>query len=107
MYRAITFSMRRLGESAPDGISAHAYPFRGFDGNEETVEWVYARYLIYDLGKWRELKETDEDGLNSHGSGPGLDGYRRMLKVWQGTYGDRFKLSSEQIRAIVEAVARR
>jgi len=52
--------------------------FPGFDANNETAEYFYARFLVGD-GRWVDLQT--KHGLNSHVSK--LPQYSRMLEVWK------------------------
>ena len=52
--------------------------FSGFDGNNETEHMSIAQFLVEDLDRFNEFQHRD---LNSHA--PSLDGYRRMLPVFQ------------------------
>ena len=57
------------------------------------------------LGRFDELRENSEyDDYNSHMQM--LPVYRRMLEVWRG-YGskERVKLSEEQIKEVLDAMA--
>ena len=53
--------------------------FRGFDANEEGVQFSIARLLIEMLGRWSHFKERE---MNSHF--PELPRYRKMLRKFQG-----------------------
>jgi hypothetical protein len=99
MYRALTDSYNRLPDKA--GINEREIRFAGFDGNEETSQYLYAQYFIVDLDRFQELTYGQiHPDLNSHW--PKLDKYRAMLEVWK-PIGDRHNLNSNQIRAILEA----
>lgn len=81
----------------PGGRQAHA-KFAGFDGNDETEHYAYARFLIEDRGLWRESK-NEADDYNTHA--PVVDDYRAMLKVLREAK-DPNNLSSEEILEIVD-----
>lgn len=99
MYRALTFSYQRLQDK--DGIDEEDIHFDGFDGNDEIRQYLYAQYFILDLDRFEELKYGREHpDLNSHANR--LNKYRAMLPVWK-SFPDRFNLSSEQIRTILES----
>lgn len=99
MYRALTFSYQKLGDTS--GISEASIRFRGFDGNNESSQLVYAGYFIIDLERFEELKYGQKyPDLNSHA--PMLDKYRRMLTIWN-DLENRFELSKEQIITILQA----
>ena len=52
--------------------------FLGFDGNNEGEHYGIARFLVEDLKRFERFNDRD---LNSHM--PSLDGYRRMLSVFE------------------------
>ncbi|MEW5704425.1 MAG: YfbU family protein [Pseudomonadota bacterium] len=52
--------------------------FPGFDGNNESEHYSISRFLIDDMDRFSSFKGRD---LNSHH--PVLDGYRRMLLVFE------------------------
>jgi uncharacterized protein YfbU (UPF0304 family) len=67
MYRAITFSARKLPPTSK--IHEHYYlDFHGFDGNNESALMAYTRYFINDLDRYNELREAGKkhDDFNSH-----------------------------------------
>jgi len=99
MYRALTFSFENLKEK--EGIREEEIHFDGFDGNNETRQYLYARYFILDLDRFTELTYGQKNPeLNSHSAR--LKKYRNMLAVWK-LYKDKHDLSSKQIRAILDA----
>jgi uncharacterized protein len=105
MQSDLQFAHEKLGETS--GVDAAAVSFRGFDGNYETKAFSYARFLIEDLGKWKELAPARGNSLNSHT--PMLDQYRRMLEVWRQCRDQHAlelgesPLTAEEIKRIVEA----
>lgn len=70
--------------------------FIGFDGNEESRHYAYARFLLEDRGLWQESKGNS---YNTHW--PVLPDYREMLRVWH-ELPDQWDLNPEQIAAIVQ-----
>jgi uncharacterized protein len=63
-------------EAAPFGTHVK---FAGFDGNGEAAYISIARFLVDELGRFREFEERE---LNSH-LPLSLDGYRRMLVIFK------------------------
>ena len=93
--RDILQMFRALSNAA--GPDKHpAARFAGFDGNEETAHYAYARFLLEDRGLW---KESQSNNLNTHS--PVLSDYLAMLEVWNEAK-EKFELSPEEIKAIVE-----
>jgi uncharacterized protein YfbU (UPF0304 family) len=72
-------------------------PFPGFDGNDEGEHYHYARFMLEDLGRWKELAG---DELNSHQHM--LPGYRRMLPLWKAS-AHKLKLTKEEADKILNA----
>lgn len=100
MYRALTFGYDELKDKA--GIEQSDVTFIGFDGNNETPQMAYARYVCERKGLFTEHEAARKVGFNSHY--PVLDSYRRMLSKWR-EFGESHDLTSDQIKAIVEARA--
>ena len=99
MYRALTFSYQKLPDKA--GIEEDEIHFDGFDGNEETSQYLYAQYFIVDLDRFTELTYGQKHpDLNSHSQR--LEKYRAMLAVWK-SIENRHNLNQKQIRALLDA----
>lgn len=95
MYRSIIFSRN---DNASD-LSEDEVSFKGFDGNNETNQLAYARYVIEDLGRFDEIKKLGAGIHNSHI--PMLHKYRRMLSKWN-EYPSKHSMSHEQIINLLE-----
>ncbi|MGX7048508.1 hypothetical protein RU86_GL000554 [Lactococcus piscium] len=68
-----------------NGIDSYQITFSGFDANDDIGYklYSYAKFLIKDQGKFhdtRKLFKSGEITLNSHGMGPGIDGYHEMIE---------------------------
>jgi uncharacterized protein YfbU (UPF0304 family) len=77
--------------------AAAGVTFEGFDGNNETEHYAYAQFMIQELGRWAEFKNSD---LNSHAER--LARYRRMLQVWN-RRSDKTRLSKDEAEHILNA----
>lgn len=77
-------------------IDEHQIRFLGFDGNNESKQMGYTRYLIHTLGRFESLYRSSDD-FNSHC--PSIDTYRAMVKRWK-TLDKRYELSREKILTI-------
>ncbi|WEA46827.1 YfbU family protein [Priestia aryabhattai] len=97
MYRAITFSYKKLTEEEKLEIDKkYDVKFEGFDANdpEEIKLLMYTRYFIIDKDRFQELVYNAEyPDFNSHS--PKLDTYRKMLTLFK-SYNNS-NLSKEQI----------
>ena len=92
MYRALKAALRDL----PTGtLSENDATFSGFDGNDETKHYAYARFLIEDQKKWPESQ-----ALNSHTTMLGK--YRRMLAEWA-TCSEKGHLTANEVNGILSA----
>ncbi len=101
MYRALTHSYQKLEKPV---IEESNIEFPGFDGNNETEQMAYAGYFMNTLGRFEELRDDSEYGdYNSHMQM--LPVYGRMLEIWRGYGDERFNLSEEQIKRILDAMA--
>jgi len=99
MHRAITYSFNRIKDQTD--LTVDDVRFRGYDGNNETRQFSYTNYFITDLGRFDELKfDAEYPDFNSHC--PMVEKYRRMLVIWE-SYPDKFDLSEEQIKELLEA----
>jgi hypothetical protein len=74
--------------------------FPGFDGNNESEHYSYARFMIEDLGRWNEFKKDD---LNSHMGM--LYKYRLMLAAWKAS-PKKHELTPEDCKRILETGSR-
>jgi len=92
MYRSLDSAAREHAE-----ISEGDVAFPGFDGNEETRQWSYARFLVSE-GKFTESDKGHD--LNSHF--PVLEGYRQMLREWQAS-AEKYNLTGDDVRRILAA----
>ena len=68
LYRQIEFSLQKLPDAEATALRGLPWvEFSGFDGNEESDYFAYARYLLEDEGKFGELFELN-NSVNSHHS---------------------------------------
>lgn len=66
MYRHINNSLIRLPQDAQDRVrESRWFPFRGFDGNDETEHYSYVTYLLEGRGLWRE-SHAEDNSFNTH-----------------------------------------
>ena len=100
MYRAITFSYRKI-DNKGELENHHYFKFRGFDGNNETRQMAYAQYFMIDLDRFQELKyDQVAPDFNSHERM--LPKYRKMLTEWKNCQ-DKNRLSELDIKSILRA----
>jgi len=114
MFRAITFSFKRLeeqGSTVADELS-HRLEFRGFDHNDglESHMASYVEFLV-DEDHWTELQpqlERNDDGNSHHRT---LGTYLRMLAEYRrimdsrdhGFHRDDYLLSMDELEQIAAA----
>lgn len=99
MYRALNYSYKNLKDK--EGVENENIKFKGFDGNDGSGYFGYARFLVLDQRRWEEVLEGRPGfELNSHS--PVNDMYRRMLKEWS-DLGKKFDLTSNEIKQILNA----
>jgi len=91
--------LKHAYESIEDksGIDEYKVKFLGFDGNNETKQMAYARYLRKN-GKFTNLESLDD--FNSHC--PMLATYRRMLNEWSRS-DKKYQLTKDDIKRITKA----
>jgi uncharacterized protein YfbU (UPF0304 family) len=92
--RGILEMFRSITPNAGTGIKPTVV-FAGFDGNEETQHFAYARFLLEDRDLWRESHSND---LNTHT--PVLEDYLEMFHLWEAA-GDKNNLTAGEFDAIV------
>jgi uncharacterized protein len=78
LHRAL---MNFYVKQASDSYDLEEFRFIGFDGNEETSHYSYCRYFVEELGRYSELSDDRNRGLNSHW--PILPTYQSMLTFWK------------------------
>jgi hypothetical protein len=97
MFRAIDNACIR-GIDCSD-IRSYHLKFSGFDGNNETNYYSFARFTIFEKGLFEESK-PDTNDINSHF--PMLPKYRKMLVEWKKS-NQLHSLTKEDILRIVNA----
>lgn len=99
MYRTLNDSYNRLTDNV--GITKMDLEFAGFDGNNEPQQLDYARFLVLNQGRWREILE-DRPGFDLNSHSMEIEIYRRMLSVWSDMDKKR-TLAVDEIKQILEA----
>lgn len=114
MFRAITFSIKRLDKQGItiDEDTAYGLEFRGFDHNDGLEHHMasYVEHLMAD-GRWSELQpqvKRHDDGNSHHRM---LDTYMRMLAEYRrivagrsrGFDPDALLLSKDELQQVAEA----
>lgn len=107
MWSIIEYSYSELSEEEKTILQRDAAPFgddprfRGFDGNNESELLVAAEFIINKLDRFQEFKGRY---LNSHA--PSVDGYDRMLKVFNKAFESNMgqPLSLEQLTVILSEI---
>ncbi len=90
-----------------NAINESDVKFRGFDLNH-PFEWklfAFAEFLIKEKGVFEQTKKLVlEKGmsLNSHGFGPGINGYRQMLKKFELHNSARLKRGTDSAFTVAE-----
>lgn len=95
MYQMLNYF--REDHGIPEGMSEYDFSFSGYDGNNETAELGYARFLVNQPGRWDMFKNED---LNSHM--PSTQIYARMREAWNQSE-DVNRLTEEDVRRIFDA----
>ncbi|MDP9379776.1 MAG: YfbU family protein [Chloroflexota bacterium] len=96
MFVALSSSYTALTDTS--GIEEQDITFRGFDGNSETAQMGYTRFLVDQKQMFTDLPRGDS--FNSHI--PLLNTYRRMLREWeQSTY--KYNLTKDDIIRITSS----
>jgi uncharacterized protein len=100
MYRDLKFSYGNLLDK--EEIEESKLIFRGFDGNYETKQYVYAQYYLFDLDKYLELRQYSKfHDFNTHTEMLGK--YRRMLSIWNALNNKCNELTAGEIKKIIKA----
>ncbi|MEZ8806922.1 YfbU family protein [Vibrio atlanticus] len=108
MWRFIEFHYSQLSDANKSEVARLANPFgdnpqfAGFDGNNETEHMSIAQCVIEDLDRFNEFQDRN---LNSHA--PSLDGYRRMLPVFDAVRSANLYNDSIGVEEIVSILIER
>lgn len=94
MFRGLYASYKNLKDKS--GINKDDVKFQGFDGNEESNYYSYAKFFITEKGRFNEFEKCE---MNSHSNK--LPQYRDMLNVWKQFNRYSSDLSKEQILKII------
>jgi hypothetical protein len=104
MWRSLERSYQSLSPEDKERVKKQAEPFgeyvqfRGFDGNNEGHYGCIARFLVEEMGRYREFKGRDMD---SH-MPLSLETYRRMLEAYKPLRASRDLTSSEIVKILQE-----
>jgi uncharacterized protein YfbU (UPF0304 family) len=105
MWSFIEYSYGELSEEDKAYVEKEAAPFgkdprfRGFDGNNETDYMGTASFVVNQLNRFEEFK-----GRNFNSHCPSVDGYHRMLSVFEGIKSNIYveSLNAEQLVRILK-----
>ncbi len=100
MYRGLNFSANSLG----DKKLLEEIQFKGFDFNDslEGKMASYARYFVFDLQRYDEIRDNSNGDFSSHMVM--RNKYKAMLKIWNGyEFSAKYMLSKENIELILKA----
>lgn len=102
MYRGVIYSYLELKKSGTiKTLSDEDIIFHGFDGNEETGYLCYARYFIFDLNRYDEIKEHCDQTLNAHTNT--LSTYKEMLTKWKSvSQSQRYHMPEDVIISLLK-----
>lgn len=98
MYRSLEAFFRDNPDSP--ALSEYYSRYRGFDGNDETNLYGFARFLIETQGKFQEQRDNPEFEFNSHSHVAGQ--YQRMVAAWERA-DKKYQLTADEVDAIVGA----
>jgi uncharacterized protein YfbU (UPF0304 family) len=99
MYRSLLSSFKALGK--PDPEKEKRLMFQGFNGNEEPKYYLFAQFVLHDMGRFQEFAHTSIDSY-----GCMVSKYEDMLDVFlEITSGQPLKdnLTEEEIERVLEA----
>lgn len=107
MYRGITYSFLALKRSnSLKELSEKDIKFEGFDLNTETEQFSYAKYFLFDLDRYDEIKDIAGKNydFNSHTSFT-IPRYKKQLKIWEeyNSLENRYKMTEDEIKKLLHA----
>ncbi len=79
MYRVISNSYEKLLEDDVS-LSQRDIAFKGFDGNDESEEYSFAKFFIKEYRRFEDLVENEFMEFNSHGSS--ISKYKNELETY-------------------------
>lgn len=107
MYRTISNSYLELSKKGTD-LTERDIAFKGFDGNNETGEYSFLRFVIKDYNRFNDLEENEFMKFNSHR--PSIEQYEKQLDTYNNIISSKkeknpfnyFNLTEEDIKNILE-----
>lgn len=99
MYRRINSTISQLTEDEKQALDLEKIKFEGFDANNDD-HYGYASFIIENLDKWKELKDTY---LNSHSSFSIIK-YRKMLFKQNELLKSKMDLDADDLREIINSI---
>lgn len=101
MYRVLNNSYDKLKKEDKGKINLYDISFKGFDGNEETDYYTYAKFYINKLERYGELKESEHFEMNSHRNM--INNYKNMVRRWKEVKTGRYNnLNLENMLYVIE-----
>jgi uncharacterized protein YfbU (UPF0304 family) len=98
MYRSLLASFKALQK--PDTEKEKRLMFQGFNGNEEAKYYLFAQFVLHDMGRFQEFAHVSIDSFSSM-----VGRYEEMLEVFlEITEGHPLKddLTEEEIERVLE-----
>lgn len=84
-------------------ITSHAFStFKGFDGNHETEQMFFVRFLLTTQGRFTEQEQYKMKTDNFNSYMPMIDHYKRIVQKWNET-GREYEPTKERILEILNA----
>lgn len=100
MYRMLNNSYQDLNEEEKTQIDLEDLSFKGYDGNEETDYYMYARFLVEKYDRCKEIEKDKNAEMNSHRNM--VQTYNKMLLTWLKVRTGKYdNLSLEGIKQIL------
>jgi uncharacterized protein YfbU (UPF0304 family) len=99
MYRSLLSSFKALRK--PDAEKEKRLMFQGFNGNEETEYYLFAQFVLHDMGRFQEFAHVSIDSFGSM-----VGRYEEMLETFlEITGGQPLKddLNEKEIEQVLEA----
>ncbi|MDU5492441.1 MAG: YfbU family protein [Clostridium perfringens] len=102
MHRVLLFSYEDLTPEEKQEVNLKDIKFRGFDGNEETDYYMYAKFVLKKLKRFEEIYDDGKVEFNSHWNT--LNRYKRMLNTWNEVSTGRYNnISLQDIKKIINS----
>ncbi len=105
MADAIYLACETASKEEIEALEEDPWFFKGFDGNNETAELLYCKFIIEKMERFTHLKNKMPKNTDFNTHFPTNFRYDPMLSMWKSLpTSDRCKLSMENVKKILNSL---